>query len=500
MIPRSRRAPRFRLAVEVAGAAAFLFVASSSHAQFIAYESHLAELPLFDSRSSARLLGMGGLELVIPDENREINLFDFGRNLAGLAADKDGWSLETQYGRLIDALDYSSELGGAPIAQRQVINQHSANTQIIFRQGGRRAVGTTIQFDSQDQDYRFGADNLMRGPRVSGYYNDRFGPVSLAIGLTRWTDNEDVASPDIFSIRHESSTWLVNLAAATRAAGFEWGVEADFENVTIRGKSRDAAGFHQDEFQWRRPATNLRATAILARPGRLQAGFNLASGSRNGTEEAKISWADRFPQNPGRFYYAVRVPTFHEEESEWSLEGRASYRLQGSLRASLYGNTSGFSSDVTEAGNWIGSRRAQKLDDANARVGGGLSKGFVGDRVLVGLEGFGIFRTRDLTLSRAKSSISSRQLAGTLGAEWMVGPGFAVRGGYLVRNNDEDVDAPETLSKGNGWSLGFGYLPRGGMVALDGAVRSVGLDPDGTTSTNLRTDQTEYLVAARFIL
>ena len=475
-----------------------LAFAPAAHAQFIAYESRLAGLPLFDSFSSARLTAMGGLELVVPDENRELNLFDFGRNLAGLAEDKDGWSIEAQYARRTDALDYNSMLGGAPIRQRQVINQNAALTQIVSRQGGK-ALGATVQFDSQDQDYRFGADNLMRGPRIAGYYNQSFGGLRCAVGATRWTDNEDIASPDVFSIRHTSDVWLVNLAAAIHVAGIDLGGQADLENVTISGKSRDAAGFHQDEFEWRRPATKLRATAVLARPGRLQAGVNLAVGSRNGTEEVKVSWSDRFPANPGRFSYANRTPTFHEKEREVRFEGRASYRLSGPLRLSGYGSFDRFKSDVTEAGNWIGSRRAQDAKDKLARLGGGIGTSLAQGKLIVGVEVFGLFRTNDLVVPRSDTSIKSRDLELTVGGEWLVRPAVALRAGYTRQTVDEDVDQPETLNAGNGISFGFGYLPRGGLVSLDAGVRGISLDPDGETGSNRRRSSTEYVVGTRFL-
>ncbi|MCC7140695.1 MAG: hypothetical protein IT349_01205 [Candidatus Eisenbacteria bacterium] len=487
------------VAVALAGGTVATWFAGPAEAQFVAYESRVLGIPLADQLNSPRLDAMGGLALTIPDENSELTLYDFGRNLAGLLEDKDGWSVEAHYGRLTDALDYNSSLGGAPIRQRRVVNQHAVLTEAIYRHDGKYAIGGTVQWDARDQDYRFGADALTRGPRISGYFNQVVGPVRYAVGLQRWTDNEDIDSPDLFAIRHYSAAWVVTLAGATRAAGFDLGLQGEFTSVKINGKSRDQSGFKQDEFVWNRPATQLRATAIWARPGRLQAGANLAVGSRSGNEEVKISWSDRFPGNPGRFSFARTVPTFDEEEDEFSLEARVAYRLAGSTRLGLYAGHQSFTSDVVESPNWIGSRRAQKFDTGSTRLGGGLSTALASQSLLLGAEAFAVLRTTELEQLRASSSADSRDVDLSVGAEWMARPSFAVRGGYGRHSRDEDVDRPETLNTGNGFSLGFGYLPRGGMTVWNMGVSNLKLVPDGETGSNRRNEAAQYTLATRFV-
>jgi len=75
-------------------AAAVLFVAGPSFAQFLA---PALDRPGFDRRPtqpSLRLVTLGGLSLAIPDENNQINLWDFGGSTLGLAEDRDSTSLD----------------------------------------------------------------------------------------------------------------------------------------------------------------------------------------------------------------------------------------------------------------------------------------------------------------------------------------------------------------------------------------------------------------------
>lgn len=45
--------------------------------------------------TSVRIIGMGSLDLIIEDESNRINLFDYGKNVAGLYGDENGSSIET---------------------------------------------------------------------------------------------------------------------------------------------------------------------------------------------------------------------------------------------------------------------------------------------------------------------------------------------------------------------------------------------------------------------
>ena len=58
-------------------------------AQAIDWHASGAGLSLSHQPGSARLEAMGGLEVAVRDEDRELNLLDYGRNICGYLTDSD---------------------------------------------------------------------------------------------------------------------------------------------------------------------------------------------------------------------------------------------------------------------------------------------------------------------------------------------------------------------------------------------------------------------------
>jgi hypothetical protein len=163
----------------------------------------------------------------------------------------------------------------------------------------------------------------VHGPSFSILYNEISLPVSLAARVGTWSDNEDVVSSDVFAIRNFSTAWFTTLAAAVPWRGWRIGGQVDLDHVEVSGRSRDPDGYHQDDYTWNRPTTKFRFNLIRPEENRLSAGLNFAGLHRNGTEQGRISWSDRFPPNPSRTNYLVTVPTFEEEERDYGRGGSA---------------------------------------------------------------------------------------------------------------------------------------------------------------------------------
>lgn len=473
--------------------------ATGAEAQFIAFRGDQVGASIAPGIVSTRLQSLGNLSLTIEDESNELTLSDFGGNLAGVAMDKDGWSIETSTGKARRADDFDSEFVGIPIAQRLVSARYGGVAEIFFRRDGELALGGRMHWDVVGYESRFGADDRTRGPHGSLYFSDKFGPVRAAIGLSRWSDNQDVTSPDVFSIRHLSTATTTTLAFAARQFRLDWGMQFDFDNVQINGKSRDQGGFHQDEFEWHRPTTRGRLSVLVPPGGRLEAGANLTVLRRNGAEEARLSWADRFPENPGGVFYSARIPTFEETERGIGLEGRARLRLRPELQLGLYAGYEHFTSKIDESLNFIGSRRRQDLDRTRMRLGAGLGRRFAEDRFQVAVEGYGRFEDESLDLTRASTDVSSREVELRVGAEWFARPDWAIRAGLERASVDEDLDLPGTLQIGNGVSLGAGWTPRGGIVSLDAGMHFRADDPKDEVGGSRKAELFEYSVASRFL-
>ena len=111
----------------------------------------------------ARLDGMG-LSIAAPDENNEINLFDFGDNPAGLLADRDAWSVDARYSHR-ERFDRDPESRGIEYLG-DIYSVLAA-----FRNTGSRAIG--VELDYLDKEIR----------KASVKFNDAKLPPSRYGGL-----------------------------------------------------------------------------------------------------------------------------------------------------------------------------------------------------------------------------------------------------------------------------------------------------------------------------
>ncbi len=469
------------------------------------YSTLLAErsgVPLPSSVSTLRLDSMGGLLLVVPDENTEYNLIDFAGNPAGIAADKDRWSLDSWFGRWKNSTDFNSTFAGSGVRQRAAIQQDFGVSEAIYRSGGRFAIGGGVQWAGHRASIRYGDERRSRGPAMRGVVAYRVADFDFGLDVLGWSDNEDLVTTDVFAVRHRTNAWLTTLGVGSDLLGLRLGAQARFDAVTIRGKSRDAAGFHQDDFEWRRPTTNARLTLLLPRRSpeqRLEVGVNIDLLSRNGTEEAEISWSDRFPDNPSRFGYERLVPTFDEQEQGSGVSGRARFAVSPLLHIAASGSVEEFTSEVVEAVNFVGSRRAEDLEQTRTTLRGGVGYLFPSRVLQVGVEaGFRSGNDRRI-LARSTSDVDQRSVDAAVGVEWLIRPELALRGGYQRAGIDEDLDLPESYRTANGFTFGVGYLPRGGIFSLDAGMRVRNERPSESTGVNRRTDLFDFALATRFL-
>ena len=468
-----------RFLLFVAALAALSFgAADRGSAQYLAYRADQLGVSVDPAARGIRLLSMGAMRFVVPDENNEINLADFGQNLAGVAADKDGWSVESWFSRRRATLDFPSVFRGSPVVQRRTLNSEVALTRAIYRNGSGRAIGGSFQWTGQSMDFRYGDRSRVRGPQFEAFWNETVGDLSLALGAARWKDEETLVSTDVFTAHHASDVVSWTFAATYPMFGFDWGGQVAYDRVRIDGESLDPSGFHQDDFEWLRPTRRLRLSAFLPEGGDLEFGANFSVFGLKGAEDAQISWSDRFPGNPGGFDFDREVPTFEEDESGSRIEARALYWLGWAPRVAAFAARETRSSDVVESSNFIGSRRQGSLDRTRLEVGGGIATSVLDQRITLALEGLGTFTTDDIVdRVGVRSEVKGRDLSGRLGAEWFTRQDFVLRAGYERLSLDEDTNAPFTLQTGQAASVGFGWVPKGALYVVDGMFRYVDRTP-----------------------
>lgn len=478
-----------------------LLAAGAASGQYIEHYANVQDLPLPGARPSVRLMGMGHLSLTIADENNEISLSDFGGNLAGLATDRDGWSVEAWGGRSVQVNDYAAVQQGSPVRQRSRFEGELGGLDAVWHKGGVRAMGLASAWLGRDTSFRYGPDSRTRGPNFQGFLNEVRGPLSLAVGLLRWNDNEDVVSDDIFAIRHFSTTWTTSFAAGLLLSGWQLGGQVDLDRVDIRGRSRDHSGFHQDDFVWHRPTQRYRLNLIRPQGDKLAFGVNLGAVRRDGREEATISWSDRFPYNPSRTTFRVEIPTFEEEERVLSAGARGIYKLSSVLNLGFGGSYHTLDTRVTESpqSNFHGSRAEEDSEESGWRVGGGISSVLLNQRLRLGAEAFALQSTFNVKRARSETESDSRGYQINCGGELLLPSRWAVRGGFARTSLDEDVDQPLSLYVGNAFTAGIGYVPKGGIVSIDAALRVMRERPDFEGGADRERDGHEIAISARFL-
>src|SRR5262249_5114752 len=123
----------------------------TASAQFFAPALRTLDLDTEQLSRSARLLGMGGLTLVIPDHNTTYSLWDFARIPVGLAEDDTTSSLDMDPGS--DALSGVSDLGGGRERQNVAARRNALPAEAVYRSresgGAFGLVGTlsSLRYD-----------------------------------------------------------------------------------------------------------------------------------------------------------------------------------------------------------------------------------------------------------------------------------------------------------------------------------------------------------------
>jgi hypothetical protein len=445
------------------------------------------------STPSVRLLGMGDLDLCVPDESNEMSAFDFGGNVAGMLDDGELWVVETWLGRhrqTADRSDFSAD------------RRYGHGGVQVMRRWPSRAMGVDVDYDSFEDTEQDGDWSKIGGPRTSAIYNQRIGPVTAGLIVGREKENEARISEDFFTIRHSQGRWTGQFGLTTQQLGIRWGAGVDFERGDVIGKGIDPERYHEDTFTWARPVNRYSVFALATpRPG-VEGGVRFRALDREGSESAMISWSGESPYNPSGTNYFADAVTFAEQESDWDLTTR--WRVRGSHAMTLAAEAGYRSWDhqVREGDEFKGSLRAGEAEKKVFTAGAGISRRLMRDRVLVGLEAHGAFEDWvEVEALERRSEGTARRVSVGPGFEFFAGERLILRGGFSLLSDDANVDQPATLRTGHVLSAGLAWVPRGGLIQVQAAVRQERLTPDAETATDLeKVDDTQFLVGLRWLL
>ncbi len=444
------------------------------------------------SAPSVRLAGMGPVDLCVRDEANELNMRDFGLNVAGVLEDSDGWVIESWFGGNRQQLDNPA------LSSERSYGQ--AGAQAVYR-SNHTALGLDYNwtyFETQDHP---GDWSRVRGPLASAIVNRRFGRFILGAVVGSESENESRNSPDFFAIRHNQARWVGQVGGQAAFGATKIGLGWDFERGDVEGKSVDPSRFHEDVLTWVRPVDRFSVSVIHSQGANFEVGVRARLVDRTGGETEVISWSDRSPRNGSKeIFRRSEVVTFSEDESDADVTGRVQLRL-ARLEIGAEGSYRSWEWDVVEGLNFKGSNREGSRSSDVLRLAAGASTHLLGGRLLAGVQGEVLQDDWETTEGLESSSGTGRYATLGVGAETFVNPEVALRGGAWLTSEDGDIDAPLTLSKGKGFSGGASWLPRGGTVQIHGSLRHTTAEPEkgGATGADEK-DETSFLVGLRLLL
>lgn len=472
-------------------------VSGAGWAQSVDYLAQEAGLALDRTPASARLEGMGGLTIAVADEGRELNLSDYGRNLAGWLPDREGRRSDLWFRSIDRAVDVRNERNVRTRTRTGLVETGAIAS---WSSGSKRLLGAEYAYERLETAVERGERSRDRGPQWGGFGNQRLGPLVVGGAVHFSSDAQHLTTTNPFGISHDGSGVRYTGALAYFRGNLAVGAQVERQVNTILGYGHEVSRFHEDELTWKRPVGIYSAVATFS-PAALLRGAVRASLLRiDGRQDVDVSWDYRMPDNPGRANYRALVGAFEEEVRGGEIGSRWDADLTGSMRASIDGEIGWTSDLVTEGVNYKGSRRALDRDRGWTRLVGGLGYALASGRGRGGVEGSFLRTKTEDRVDGGVEEISERRLEVRAGAEYYLRDDIALRAGYARTVDDRDLDAPRTLHTGSAVTIGLGLMPRGGLFQIDALLRYGSLAPDYGGAPNREEEATSLGLGARFLL
>ena len=249
-----------------------------------------------------RLKGMGGFQIAVPDENNEINLWDYAQNPAGYGDDRDSWGLDTRY-------THDEFVDRSLTSTRDDLNFNTGFLELGYRRPGKIGVGGRLIYSELDARIVEAASTSYQLSGFSLFINKYFGQnVSVGAGFTSRGDTRDEVTNAVYNINHSGSRVNGILGVAyTPVEGVLLGGKAELGQSTIDGES--IGPFHTDTFEWTRPTSLVAVHGFLSR-GRVNRGADFSRGNLEGDETVRASWSERFVFNPTNEVITFDATTF----------------------------------------------------------------------------------------------------------------------------------------------------------------------------------------------
>jgi len=477
------------LPAALAAAVIAMVLPGAAAAQELIYERlFLLPTQLNLGTGTVRLDGMGGFEAAVPDENYEIDLYDFSLNPAGFGDDRDSWSIDTRYShKELTERDARSTGDNVKINDGSVL--------IGFHHPGVMGVGGRIDYAKIQTlsvlDTR--NDFTVTGLVLTGsrYFTDK---LTLGVNLSRTGEDENTFSRSIYNISHNGGVTRAGLGAGYHVApGVVLGARGEIFSTKLDGESRGP--FHTDEFNWSRPGGTWALQGFVNR-GRLHAGVDYARQKLQGDESVHISWSQRFVYNPTDGNVAMNLDTFTEDRvnKQFKARGRLDV-VPGRIMvgAAVLEGREDFK--VLTNPNAIGSLSQQDVGAKSSAFVGGVSWTGVESRLLLAAEAK--LAKTDVTSTDEFGSITNTLKDNTLrvGGEYLLGETLVGRLGLVRSRLKQEYEAlPDRDGSFNTTTLatGLGVVPSGGIWQFDFAY-------DVDVQADLNVDRSRFSAYVKYL-
>ncbi len=437
---------------------------------------------------TVRLDGMGGFEAAVPDENYEIDLYDFSHNPAGFGDDRDSWSIDTRYShKELSERDLRTPGDDVKINEGTIlIGYHAPGNMGIGGRVDYAEVGA-MNFTGERNDF------TISGLRLQGnrYLTPRF---SLGVNLSRSSEDENNFSREIYNISHTGAVTRAGLGAAYRVVeGVTVGARGEVFHTQLDGESRGP--FHTDTFDWSRPGGVFALQGFVNR-GRLHAGADYTHEKLDGEESVRVSWSTRFHYNPTDDVVKLRQDTFTENRTRNQFQARGRLDVvPGRLNAGAAYIHGSQDFTVIVNPNAIGSLERQQVEAKSDAAVGGVSWTGVGSRLLLAAE-VKLATTKVTNLAGDEDLVNKLdQTVLRGGAEYLLGEMLIARAG-MIRSRDKYAydQAPDLSGAYNTTTLatGLGVVPAGGIWQFDVAY-------DVDVQNDLDVDRSRFSAYVRYL-
>lgn len=520
------RAMTARSLAFVLAAAATIHAAAPAHAQYLAPAIDRPGSELRTTQPSLRLATLGGMSLAIPDENNELNLWDWAGSSLGLLADRDSTSLDVFFDTRASSNRHTV---GAQDRELLRARRFNLGMQAVGRTPGKFAAGLDAGYVSLGtkfpvQDYTY-LDRSTNVPLAIPALNGLFAGGKLGWGAHLTFASEAVRENRRLETVNDGSVELkdgdlvgtttpfVPDEGKTRVGGFGIGlgffgikdvaaaINWDRISNRIRDANTNARRVYETE---ERVASSEFSFATIVHPGWVTLGGQVGRRKYDSKEEYRFSLSgglngppltsrgDRLFRDFEQKYLRARV-AFEPPAIKGLTVGadlNVRYDREDVTPATGVGNFNSFQESIASDTLGISPPVVDSRDELR-HWNGGAGVGYrVTDRVLLGVEGHRYRSAWNGPSLGAEEVIT--ELRG--GVEFAVTSAWSGRLGGYHRADDADRLTANNESVTNAFTAGLGWTRPKSRHQLDAGVEV------GKRSSNYPDPTDENGSTFRFVL